>query len=133
MKDTENATAKLRLSFGIAAILLLLAEVLIALFVHDRFVRPYLGDVLVVILLYCVIRAVKPKGIRRLPLYLLLFAVAVEATQAVGLVRLLGLESSRFLCTLMGTAFSWWDILCYAAGCFVCLLPEWWLRKGAVR
>ena len=36
------------LAFG----LLLLLEALIAVFVHDRFVRPYLGDVLAAVLLY---------------------------------------------------------------------------------
>lgn len=52
------------LAFG----LLLLLEALIAVFVHDRFVRPYLGDVLVVVLLYCLARAVggrAPSGCRR--------------------------------------------------------------------
>ena len=34
--------------FGLAVIILLV-EVLIALYVHDDFIRPYLGDVLVVI------------------------------------------------------------------------------------
>lgn len=42
------------LAFG----LLLLLEALIAVFVHDRFVRPYLGDVLAAVLLYCLARAV---------------------------------------------------------------------------
>ena len=45
------------LAFG----LLLLVEVLIAQYVHDRFVRPYLGDVLVILQLYCLGRGI---GIR---------------------------------------------------------------------
>ena len=32
-------------------------EVLIALYVHDDFVRPYLGDVLVVVVLYFFVSA----------------------------------------------------------------------------
>ena len=44
---------KKKRAFYAAAFLILLAiEVLIALFVHDRFVRPYLGDVIVVIVVY---------------------------------------------------------------------------------
>ncbi|MCW5910752.1 MAG: DUF2809 domain-containing protein [Cyclobacteriaceae bacterium] len=34
-----------------------IAEVLIALFVHDSFIRPYVGDVLVVILIYCFVKS----------------------------------------------------------------------------
>ncbi|MBQ9126806.1 MAG: DUF2809 domain-containing protein [Thermoguttaceae bacterium] len=106
-------------------------EVLIALYVRDRLVRPYLGDVLVVILLYCLVRSIKPDGLRLLPLTLFLFAAAVEATQAIPLVRLLGWEDIPFLATLLGTSFSWWDMLCYAVGCLFCHLPDWLLQKGA--
>ena len=51
---------KKRLPYAIAALLLFLIELFIALFVHDTFVRPYFGDVLVVILLWCIIKTVFP-------------------------------------------------------------------------
>ena len=41
-----------RIGYAIATVILLLTEVLIALYVHDAFVRPYIGDVLVVIVIY---------------------------------------------------------------------------------
>lgn len=43
-----------RIGYAIATVILLLTEVLIALYVHDAFVRPYIGDVLVVIVIYYV-------------------------------------------------------------------------------
>lgn len=45
-----------RIGYAIATVILLLTEVLIALYVHDAFVRPYIGDVLVVIVIYTFIR-----------------------------------------------------------------------------
>ena len=33
-----------RIAYGIATFILLIIEVLIALFVHDAFIRPYIGD-----------------------------------------------------------------------------------------
>ena len=36
-----------RIGYAIATVILLLIEVLIAIYVHDAFVRPYIGDVLV--------------------------------------------------------------------------------------
>ena len=42
---------KKRLPYLLAFILLLLLEIIIAVFVHDRFIRPYVGDVLVTVLL----------------------------------------------------------------------------------
>ena len=61
-------------------------------FVHDRFIRPYAGDVLVVILIYTFLRALFPHGVKNLVWYVLLFAVSVEILQYFHIGRLLGLE-----------------------------------------
>ncbi len=45
---------------------LLLTELFIGIFVHDRFIRPYAGDVLVVILIYTFLRALFPHGVKTL-------------------------------------------------------------------
>ena len=68
---------------------LLATEVLIALFVHDDFVRPYLGDVLVVPVIFYLLRAAFPERIKLLPLYIFLFAAAVEVGQYFNIVKLL--------------------------------------------
>lgn len=49
-----------RKSFCIYAVLLFLTEVLIALYAPAGFIRGFVGDVLVVILLFCMVRAVVP-------------------------------------------------------------------------
>ncbi len=110
--------------FCAAAFLALLAvEVLIALFVHDAFVRPYLGDVLVVIVVYCFAQIFLLGRCRHLPLYIFFFAVGVEILQYFHLAERLGLEGNRFLRILLGSVFDWKDIVCYAAGCI--LLVGW--------
>ena len=110
----------LRLGYGLAALLLLVIEVLIALYVRDAFIRPYGGDVLVTWLICCALRTVWPQGYR-LPIAggVLAFAVLVEVGQYFGLVYLLGLGHIAFFRILIGTGFSWWDMLCYAAGCIL--------------
>lgn len=114
---TMSRNTRLRLGYGLAALLLLVAEVLIALFVRDRFIRPYGGDILVTLLICCVIRVILPKGYR-LPIGggVLLFAILVEVGQYFGLVYLLGLGHIEFFRILIGTGFSWWDMVCYAVG-----------------
>ena len=108
---------RLRLGYGLAALLLLVIEVLIALFVRDRFIRPYGGDILVTLLICCVIRVILPQKYR-LPIGggVLLFSILVEIGQYFGLVYLLGLGQIEFFRILMGTGFSWWDMVCYSAG-----------------
>ena len=115
---------KRRIFYGGLFLALLLAEILIALFVRDRFVRPYLGDVLVTVLLCCLVRIFLPRRLPALPLYVFAFAAAVEVAQYFDVVALLGLQDSVFFSTLMGRSFSWWDIVCYAVGCAAVFLAE---------
>ena len=120
---------KLRLGYAGAALLLLLAEVAIALWAHDRFVRPYLGDVLVVILLHACVRTVRPSGWRWLPLPIFLLAAAVELGQYFHVLTLLGLADNPFARVLFGTSFSWADLLCYAVGCLLCAGTDVLVRR----
>ena len=117
MTHTVSQSTRLRLGYGLAALLIFVTEVLIALFVRDRFIRPYGGDILVTLLICCAIRVILPKGYR-LPIGggVLLFAVLVEVGQYFGLVYLLGLGHIEFFRILIGTGFSWWDMVCYAVG-----------------
>lgn len=105
-----------RLKYAAAFCLLLCVEVLIALFVRDGFVRPFLGDVLVVLLLYCLVRTIWRRVPRLLPLWLFLFAAMVEVSQALHLVQRLGLENYPLLRTVLGSTFDPLDLVCYGAG-----------------
>jgi len=104
-------------------------EVLIALFVHDGFIRPHLGDVLVICVLYCLVRAFVAYPIRGLPLYLFLLGTAVETGQYFQLATRLGLDGNIFFRTILGATFDPADILCYFAGSAVLLLWELIERK----
>lgn len=119
---------QLRIKYGIAFALLLLIEVIIALYVHDSFIRPYVGDMLVVILVYSFTRIFIPEKCRLLPLYVFLFAAGVEVLQYFKLVHVLGLEDNRFLRIVLGSVFDLKDIACYGAGCI--LLEVFERKKG---
>lgn len=103
-------------------------EVLIALYVHDAFVRPYVGDMLVVIVVYAAVRIAIPDRCKWLPLYVFLFATGVECLQYINIVDILGVENNRFLRTLIGSVFDIKDILCYAVGCVILAVYEWRMR-----
>lgn len=110
---------KKRLKFAVGFALMLIVEVLIALYVHDNFIRPYVGDVLVVVVLYCFIRIFIPNGVKLMPLYIFIFAAAVEVLQYFKLVEVLGLQKNTFFRVLIGSVFDIKDIICYAIGCVV--------------
>lgn len=120
-----------RIAYAIATVIIFLVELLIALFVRDKFIRPYVGDMLVVVLIYTFLRIFFTEKPKLLPLYVFLFAALVEGLQAVNIVEILGLQNNRFFSVLIGTTFDWKDIACYGVGCV--LLGVWevvlWKRE----
>lgn len=125
----EVSVKKKRIGYAVATIIIFLIELLIALFVRDNFIRPYVGDMLVVVLIYSCVRVVFPEQPRMLPLYVFLFAALVEGLQAINIVELLGISDNRFFSVLIGTTFDLKDIVCYGAGCVLCGLWEFLLWK----
>lgn len=121
---------KRRIIYFLLFLLFLAIEVLIALFVHDRFVRPYIGDVLVVVVLYFLVRVLLPEGYKWLPVFLFLFATGVEFLQYFNLVEYLGLSNNQFMRILLGSVFDVKDIACYGVGCAVLQMWELYQKKS---
>ncbi len=109
----------LRFRYFLGFLLLLFVEVIIALFVHDNFIRPYIGDVLVVFVIYAFVRIIFPKGVRNLAIYIFIFALTVELLQLINIVSLLGFSDNRFVSVLAGSVFDIRDIICYGIGCIL--------------
>lgn len=105
-------------------ILLFVVEVLIALYVHDNFVRPYIGDVLVVILLYCFVKSFIKLPVLPAATGVLVFSFLIEILQYFNIVERLGLGHSKLAKTVIGTSFAWEDIGAYIAGFIVILVAE---------
>jgi hypothetical protein len=106
------------------AVLIFITEVCIAVFVHDKFIRPYFGDVLVVILIYCVVESFLGMRVMTAALSVLLFSFCVETLQYFHFINVLGLEKCTIARIVIGTSFSWIDILTYIAGIFIVLIVE---------
>lgn len=114
---------RINIRYIFAFLILLAIEILIALFVHDKFVRPYIGDVLVIILLYCLIRSFFRK-ISFLPYYLFLFGVIVEFAQYFKIVYLLNMQNNKILSTIIGSSFDIRDICCYLIAMVILIIWE---------
>jgi len=128
MKGTDDLIEKAREIIPVTYLLifcgLLATEIVIALFVNDAFVRPYVGDMLVTLLLCCLCRVIVPNNVRLLPVYVFIFAAVVEIGQYFDLVALLGLTDNRIISIALGRTFSWMDLVCYAVGCMVAFLLD---------
>lgn len=130
MNLLEEDRRKQRIKYLIASAVLVLIEVLIAIYVHDTFIRPYIGDMLVVIVLYCVARVMILDKCKLLPLWIFVFAVCVEGLQYFNILQVLGVEDNTFLRILLGATFDWKDIACYGMGCLLLGIYEWFIRRN---
>lgn len=117
---------KTRLIYFIASVALLGTEILIGLYAHG-WIRNYLGDVLVVVLLYTLFRTVsvqKPNAWYVLPTAILVFAFGVEFLQLWGFCDRFGI-TNRLLRIIIGTGFSAIDLICYSIGILPCYAAEY--------
>lgn len=120
---------KIRTLYTFIFICLLFTEAIIALFVNDSFIRPYLGDVFVTMLICSFLKVIFPKAVASLPIYVLMFSVAVEIGQYFDIVKIMGLENNKFFSVLLGRTFSVIDIICYALGCLLFFIFDFLILK----
>jgi hypothetical protein len=102
-------------------ILLFFIEVCIATLIKDQFIRPFIGDVLVVILIYCLLRSFWQVSANVAALAVFGFACAIEGLQYFNLIDRLGLRQYQLLVIILGATFDWKDIIAYATGSAIVL------------
>nr|WP_042289883.1 DUF2809 domain-containing protein [Nonlabens ulvanivorans] len=114
----------LKIKYAILTVVLFIIEVVIAIYINDSFIRPFLGDVLVVGLIYCAVMAITSYRVVMVAIGTLIFSYMVELAQYAQVVDLLGLSDNKWARIIIGTSFSWWDMVCYTIGFIIILLIE---------
>ena len=117
--------------YFLLALLLFLTEVFIAVYLHDAVIRPYGGDFLVVILIYCFVKSFLNTPVKATALAVLLFSYIIETLQYFHIVNILGLEKSKIACIIIGTSFAWTDLLAYTLGILLVLGIESTVKRTA--
>lgn len=109
--------------YFLLTITIFLVEVLIATKLKDIFfVRAYLGDVIVVMLLYTFVKSFITINDQKLILGILIFFCCIEFAQYFNIAEKLGFQPGSLMYIVIGNSFSWIDILCYAVGCLLLYL-----------
>ncbi|MBP5378423.1 MAG: DUF2809 domain-containing protein, partial [Ruminococcus sp.] len=98
---------KTRLPYIIGFLVLLGVEICIGVFYFNFFIRAYIGDVIVVWVIYCLFRSFVPKRFSSyaVALGILAFAFAVEFLQKIYIADILGVENG-LLRTIIGTSYA---------------------------
>lgn len=115
---------KLNHKYLYLTVVLFIIELLIALYIRDQFVRPILGDALVVMLIFSFIRIFSKIHVNELAIYVLLFSFSIEIAQYFRLVSILGLEENKIATTILGATFDWIDLVAYTIGVGVSVILD---------
>lgn len=115
---------RFHLTYFLLTLLLVGVEVFIGACMHDAVIRPYGGDVLIVVLLYCLVRSFWDLPVVPLSLGVLVFSYLVETGQYFHLADHLGFTKPSLMRTLIGTYFTWVDLLSYTLGIGLVLAAE---------
>lgn len=121
-----------RKGYFISAVVLFAILVIIALYVRDQYIRPIGGDLLVVIFLYLLARAFFNFSKGWIALSVLVFAYLIEFAQYGRLVDLLGLTGNRLAEVIIGTTFSWGDMIAYSLGVMVVWMGDQYFCKVSI-
>ena len=114
---------KKRIKYLIGFIITIIIEALIAMYVHDYFIRPYVGDVVIIICIYLLLRIIIPDKIKYLSLYVLMLGVIVEVMQYFNFTNMIS-GGNKLLKIALGSTFDIKDIICYAIGYIIIVLVE---------
>ncbi|MGB3638921.1 MAG: DUF2809 domain-containing protein [Rivularia sp. (in: cyanobacteria)] len=107
-----------------STIILFSIELFIAVFINDAFIRPFIGDVLVVILIYCFIKTFWNINSSIAALSVFAFVCTIEILQYFNFVNKLGLQKNQIATVIIGNTFDWKDIVAYAIGTTIIIILE---------
>ena len=116
----------------LATLFLFMVEVAIAHFHFTLFIRGFLGDVLVILLLYFFIKIFIKNNSFKISISVLAFAFLVELLQFFKITEILNVQS-KLLLTVLGAVFDPLDLVAYSLGFVIILIIEGYFHKKGCR
>lgn len=106
---------KKRIPYLVLTLVILILEVIIAVYVKDKLIRPYVGDILAIIFVYFGIKTLYP-SLKQANILAFLIGCIIEISQGFQILKYLGLQDNKWLSIILGSTFDWSDLFCYFIG-----------------
>ncbi|WP_347374282.1 DUF2809 domain-containing protein [Aequorivita sp. Q41] len=118
-------------NYFLVTLIIFFIEILIAYFHFNNFIRGFVGDVLVILLLYSFLKIFIKKGVLKTALLVLCFACSVEMLQYSKVTEKLNI-SSEIILTIVGSVFDYYDLMAYGIGFLLILVFEKLIFKKSI-
>lgn len=118
-------------TYLIASIILFIVEVLIAIFLKDGFIRHTFGDYLAVILLYCMFKSCITTKPFYIAIVVLIISYGIEFLQLTNFLEIINLDNNKLAKIILGSTFSFSDLIAYTLGFISILIFEFQTQKHA--
>ncbi len=131
-RRTKKTASVLRFQwcYALLNLVLLVLIVAIACLVHDGFIRPFIGDVLITIWIYLLLHTWLLISVKPLACGVLVFCFSIEIAQYCHLVKHLGLEHYAVAKIIIGTTFDPMDLLAYGWGWLIIVGTEYAISRA---
>lgn len=122
---------KYRLRYVILSLLLfILCVLIVVLFSQNQFIRGFLGDAVIVMLIYTFMQSFSTWNSLKLSIGVTIFAFIIEFLQYLKIIKLLGFEENLFTRIVFGSVFDPLDLMAYAlGGVTIYFLDRYWILK----
>lgn len=101
---------------GLTAACFIDLVLIVKLFSGSQFIRGFVGDIIVIWLLYFLMKVLYDFHSLKLAVFTLMAAYAVEFSQYLKLINLLGLQHSTIARLVLGSVFDPYDLIAYNIG-----------------
>lgn len=126
----ENVMKNKRIKYFICFIITFFLEVLIAVYFQNNIIRSYVGDILIIICLYCFAKTIFENKIKNIATYILILGIFAELMQYFNISQYIA-GDNKVLKIILGTTFDIKDIICYVIGYVIIRVIEYInYRKG---
>lgn len=106
------------------SLIILIIEIGIATLIEGGFIRHTFGDVLAVMLLYCLLKSVLDLKPQQASIVALVIAYFIEFLQLTSFIKNIGLKNNMIVEIIFGNTFSITDLLAYTSGIIIVLITE---------
>lgn len=110
--------------FGLSGLCFVICYIIVKSFSGNPVIRGFLGDIVIVLLIYSFLKGIRDFNSIKLVLFTLALSYTTEFLQYLQISKYLGLENNQAAQLIIGSVFDPMDLLAYTIGALMAFLAD---------